>query len=105
MRPLKFALLCFSNGGLVINCKVCLGKPNGRCSFCGQKGAKRPKKKRKMDLTPIELAREEALKENLAYLKETWQKLRKFKMETSGVPSIDRQVIQLYGDWREEVVV
>lgn len=38
-------------------------------------------------------------KEGLAYLLETWYKLRKYNMKSTGVESTDTSVRQEYGDW------
>lgn len=79
-------------------CKICRGKPErGRkCMFCGLII------KRKQDMDPKELHKEECFEAHMEYLRETRKGLVSFNMTTTGVPELDAEIVKYLGDWRPQ---
>lgn len=67
-------------------CKVCRGIRPGRCLLCGQ-------------TQTVYKATFPELVEHSQDIWETWMKLRKFNMKTSGCDNVDKECFRMFGNW------
>lgn len=68
-------------------CKICHGIQKVKCLFCG------------LTITHYRKISEVQVNHYL-YLRGTWLKLKRFKMLTTGVFSLDEQLHRMWGYWR-----
>jgi hypothetical protein len=74
-------------------CLVCLDSSRQRCMICGRAAVI------KKNLTPQQLQRQERNEARIKFLKEQWQKLKKFKTPTTGSPDLDHKLKLYFGEW------
>jgi hypothetical protein len=74
-------------------CPLCKGRSKAPCLICGWS------KKKRNQLSPKEQFLFDCREEYLKYLLETKIKLRKFNMLTTGVRTVDLEIIENHGDW------
>ncbi len=68
-------------------CKVCHGITKDRCLFCG------------CTITDYRKLNESQVNHNL-YLRGTWDKLKRLKMLTTGIFTLDKQLVDMWGWWK-----
>lgn len=83
------------------NCLICQGKGlNGKkCIFCGFKPKSKSGKKPLYQMSKEEQHKIHCEKVRLVYLKELWDKLRKFQQTSTGIEAVDNEVREAFGDW------
>ncbi len=75
-------------------CRICHGLAKKRCCFCGQVV------KRKMDMTLMEQVQYDARKEEVAWLREMFWKMKHLNMTTTGAVTLDDRIREEIGEWR-----
>ena len=77
----------YKKGGKYIKfCKVCRGMNPGSCIIC-------------KNTQTVMKATFPELVEHSIYIRDTWLKLRKFNMETSGCKEVDKEALRMFGPW------
>jgi hypothetical protein len=84
-------------------CKLCKGKSKQACLICGWKAPKEQKKK-KRDMTFMELSKEIGEQNRKEWLIQTHNQLSKYGMDSTGVLSVDSMVQEEVGPWKPEKV-
>ncbi len=74
-------------------CLVCLDASKLRCMICGKAATI------KKNMTPAQLERQKRDEGRRRFLKEQWQKLKKFKTPTTGSPDLDQKLKDYFGEW------